>query len=88
MLWSVCVYVGLLTALWFAYSQGFIAALGSKSFETTVIGYLDLAYHLIDLAVPFNNWREARLVAEYMASWSTFQVSRHKYKKKKDTDTI
>jgi hypothetical protein len=78
MLWSVCVYAGQLTALWFAYSQGFVAALGKKSFESTVIGYLDLAYHLIDLAVPFNNWREARLVAQYMASWSAFQVRNKK----------
>jgi hypothetical protein len=77
LLWSVCVYAGLLTALWFAYSQGFITELDS-SFQTTVIGYLDLAYHLIDLAVPINNWREARPVAQYMASWSAFQVRRNK----------
>ncbi|KDR14353.1 gustatory and odorant receptor 24-like [Zootermopsis nevadensis] len=73
MLWSASMYAGLLTALWFAYSQGFVTTLNSQSFETTLIGYLDLAYHLIDLAVPFNNWREARLVAQYMASWSAFQ---------------
>jgi hypothetical protein len=70
-------YAGLLTALWFAYRDGFVAALGTQTFETAVMGYLDIAYHLIDLAVPLNNWREAHLVACYMTSWTAFQVSRH-----------
>ena len=74
MLWSVCVYAGLIAALWFAYSQGFFEAADAQSFENTVLRYQDLAYHLIDLAVPINNWREARMVAAYMASWSAFQV--------------
>ena len=74
MLWSVCVYVGLIAALWFAYSHGFFEAVDAQSFDNTVLQYQDFAYHLIDLAVPINNWREARMVAAYMASWSTFQV--------------
>jgi hypothetical protein len=77
MLWSACVYAGLVTALWLAYSHGFAAALGTQSFETAVMGYLDIAYHLIDLAIPINNWREAHLVASYMASWVAFQVHRN-----------
>jgi hypothetical protein len=76
MLWSACVYAGLLTALWHAYSHGFAAVVGTQSFETAVMGYLDIAYHLIDLAIPVNNWREVHLVASYMANWASFQVSR------------
>ena len=74
MLWSVCVYAGLIAALWFAYSQDFFEPVDTKSFDNTVSRYHDLAHHLIDLAVPINNWREARMVAAYMASWSAFQV--------------
>jgi len=74
MLWSVCVYAGLITALWFAYSKDFFEAMGAQSFDSTILQYQDLAYHLIDLAVPINNWREARMIAVYMASWSAFQV--------------
>lgn len=74
MLWSVCVYAGLITALWFAYSQGFFDTVDSQSFDKAILRYQDLAYHLIDLMVPINNWREARMVAAYMASWSAFQV--------------
>jgi hypothetical protein len=70
------VYTGLLAALWLAYREGFSAVVGTQSFETAVMGYLDIAYHLIDLAIPVNNWREAHLVASYMASWAAFQVSR------------
>jgi len=74
MLWSVCVYAGLIAALWFAYSKGFFEAVDAQSFDNAILRYQDLAYHLIDLAVPINNWREARMVAAYMASWSAFQV--------------
>jgi hypothetical protein len=74
MLWSVCIYAGLISALWFAYSQGFFAAVDTQSFDTTLLRIQDLAYHLIDLAIPINNWRETRMVAIYMASWSAFQV--------------
>jgi hypothetical protein len=73
MLWSVCVYAGLIAALWFAYSHGFFEAVDTESFDNTDSLYYDLPYHLIDLAVPIN-WREARIVAAYMASWSAFQV--------------
>jgi hypothetical protein len=75
MMWSVCVYAGLLAALWLAYSQDFSSTLGTETFETAVMGYLDVAYHLIDLAIPLSNWREAHLVASYMASWAAFQVN-------------
>jgi hypothetical protein len=75
MLWSVCVYSGLISSLWFAYSQGFFENVGTQSFDNTILQYQDFAYHLIDLAIPINNWREARMVAKYMASWSAFQVS-------------
>jgi hypothetical protein len=78
MLWSVCVYAGLLTALWFAYGQNFFPEPGQESFESTVIKYLDITYHLIDLVVPVNNWREAQLFAAYMASWTAFQVRGHR----------
>jgi hypothetical protein len=74
MLWSVCVYAGLISGLWFAYSRGFFETVDTQSFESTLLQYQDLAYHLIDLAIPINNWREARMVALYMASWSAFQV--------------
>jgi hypothetical protein len=74
MLWSVCVYAGLISGLWFAYSRGFFETVDTQSFDNTILQYQDLAYHLIDLAIPINNWREARLVALYMASWSAFQV--------------
>jgi hypothetical protein len=68
------VYAGLIAALWFAYSQGFFEDVDAQSFDNTVLQYHDLAYHLIDLAVPITNWREARMIAAYMASWSAFQV--------------
>ena len=74
MLWSVCVYAALIAALWFAYSQGFFDTVNGQSFDNIILRYQDVAYHLIDLAVPLNNWREARKVAAYMASWSAFQV--------------
>jgi hypothetical protein len=80
MLWAVCVYAGLLTALWFAYSHGFTAVVGTQSFETAMMSYLDLAYHLIDLAIPITNWRETHLVASYMAGWTAFQVSRNMWR--------
>ncbi|XP_033609225.1 gustatory and odorant receptor 24 [Cryptotermes secundus] len=73
MLWSLCMYSGLLTALWFGYSHNFTDALGEQSFDTAVMGYLDVAYHLIDLAIPLNNWREAQRFASYMTSWTAFQ---------------
>jgi len=74
MLWSVCVYVGLIAALWFICRQGFFEPVDTETFDNIFSLYFGFTYHLIDLAVPINNWREARMVAAYMASWSAFQV--------------
>ena len=75
MLYSVCLYLLLGSAVWFSNNHR-LQAIGNADghFEESVDAYM-LYVHLVPLTyLPFTHWREAVKIAKYFNDWSIFQV--------------
>ncbi|XP_069683171.1 gustatory and odorant receptor 24-like [Periplaneta americana] len=70
MLYSVAVYAAMLWALWVAHGH----EVNSNQYDDSIVALYHLMFLLLVVVVPFTNWKDAPVLAQYVSSWLRFQT--------------
>jgi hypothetical protein len=71
MVYSICVYGGMVWGLWDAHSH----ETRTRQYDDSIVALYHLVLILLVLFIPFIYWRDAPTVARYISTWRHFQVT-------------